>query len=310
MSVAIEFRNISKVYRRGFRRKETVALKDVSFQVGRGEVCGFLGPNGAGKTTSISILMGFHFADRGAVRVLSYGPGDPRAKQQIGFLPENFAFYRYLTGPKLLALHLALSGGGLAGSARQITDLLTQVKLHGYDSLPISRYSRGMVQRLGIAQAILGDPQLLVLDEPTSGLDPAGRKEVLDLLLALKNAGKTIFLSSHILSDVEQICDSVVIIDRGQLVQAGRLADMITTAGRVELVVDQLPEETERRLVEQGAVVARGRHRVRLEVEQGRKREMIEQLWHAGCDVLQLNPVRGSLEDVFMKLVERRGGSE
>jgi ABC-2 type transport system ATP-binding protein len=310
MPAAIEFRNISKVYRRVFRRDRTPALNNVSFQVNRGQVCGFLGPNGAGKTTSIGILMGFHLADCGEVQVLGYGPGDVRAKQQIGFLPENFAFYRYLTGPKLLALHLALTGGRVAGSDRQITELLTQVKLHGYESLRISRYSRGMVQRLGIAQALLGDPQLLVLDEPTSGLDPAGRKEVLDLLLALKNAGKTVFLSSHILSDVEQICDSVVIIDRGYLVRAGRLTDMIAAGGRVEIVVDQLPEETERATVEQGAVVDRGPHGVRLEVEQARKRDMIEQLWHAGCDVLQVNPVRGSLEDIFLKLVEHRGGSE
>src|SRR5215471_10349725 len=242
---AIEFRGVSKVYKRAFSEERISALSDVSFEVGAGEVCAFLGPNGAGKTTSISILMGFLFPNSGEVRVLGYAPGDVRAKRQIGFLPENFAFYRYLTGPKLLALHLALSGRKIDDTLGLIADILGKVKLSGYESLPISRYSRGMVQRLGIAQALVGDPQLLIFDEPTSGLDPAGRKEVLDLVMSLKAAGKTIFLSSHILPEVEQICDRVVIIDHGRLLRAGRLDELLAGGARIEIVADRLPEELE-----------------------------------------------------------------
>jgi ABC-2 type transport system ATP-binding protein len=163
-----------------------------------------------------------------------------------------------------------------------------------------------MVQRLGIAQALIGDPQLLVFDEPTSGLDPAGRKDVIDLLHSLKQAGKTVFLSSHILPEVEQICDRVVIIDRGRLIRAGRLEEILRAGGRVEIVVDQLPEDAERAALERGAEVDRAAHGIRLLVDAARKRDVIEALWIAGCDVVRMNPVKDSLEDVFLNLVGGR----
>lgn len=217
--------------------------------------------------------------------------------------------YRYLTGPRLLAFHLALTGRKVSNPAGLISERINQVKLYGYESLPISKYSRGMVQRLGIAQALLGDPQLLIFDEPTSGLDPAGRKEVLELLTTLKQAGKTVLLSSHILPEVEQICDRVVIIDRGRLVREGRLDQILQTGGRVEIVVDRLSEETERAALDRGAAIHRGAHGIRLLVDEARKRESIEFLWSEGCDVLRVNPLKGSLEDVFLNLVEHRGGA-
>src|SRR5881394_2263985 len=194
----IEFERVTKTYRKLLGGQEVLALAQVSFSVAPGEVCAFLGPNGAGKTTSISILMGFLYADWGRIRVLGCEPGDVRAKQKTGFVPENFAFYKHLNAEKLLRFHLALAGGDMTKSIGLIRDLLFKVQLQGYEKLKIGKYSRGMVQRLGIAQALLSDPQLLVLDEPTSGLDPAGRKEVRDLIFSLKAAGKTIFLSSQI----------------------------------------------------------------------------------------------------------------
>jgi ABC-2 type transport system ATP-binding protein len=300
---AIEFRDVSKVYQRMFSEERVEALHEVSFEAGAGEVCAFLGPNGAGKTTSIGLLMGFLFPNSGEIRVLGHPPGDIRAKQQIGFLPENFSFYRYLTGPKLLSMHLALSGRQASDPAGLIASLLAQVKLTGYESLKIGRYSRGMVQRLGIAQALIGDPQLLIFDEPTSGLDPAGRKEVLDLVLRLKQAGKTIFLSSHILPEVEQICDRVVIINRGRLLRAGRLEEMLGEGGRVEIVADQLPDEVEQQLASIGVAVDRSPHGIRLLAEAARKREIIELLWSSGCDVVRVNPVKDSLEGVFLTAV-------
>ena len=251
MPPVIEFRNVTKVFQGHYK-----ALSGVSFEVEPGEVCAVLGPNGAGKTTSINILMGFLFPDSGEVRVFGFEPGDVRAKEKIGFLPENFAFYKHLTATELLRLHLRLSGRAATDDGL-ISELLRRVRLSGYENLRISKYSRGMVQRLGIAQALLADPQLLILDEPTSGLDPAGRKEVLDLLASLKDEGKTVFVSSHILPEVEQICDRVIVMDRGQMVETGRLRDLLRSDNRVEIVVDQLPEEFEREAIRLGATVSK-----------------------------------------------------
>jgi ABC-2 type transport system ATP-binding protein len=184
-----------------------------------------------------------------------------------------------------------------------IRDLIAKVGLSGYDKLKIGRYSRGMVQRLGIAQSLLGDPDLLILDEPTSGLDPSGRKEVRDLILSLKAAGKTIFLSSHLLSEVEQICDQAVIIDRGRVVRAGTMNTLLVTGDQVEIIANTLPEDLEAVLREWGATIERTAHDVRIVTAGGRKREVIERLWLAGCDVQRLNPVKSSLEDLYMKLV-------
>jgi len=298
MPAVIEFENVTKVFHGRF-----TALSCVSFQAEAGEVCAFLGPNGAGKTTSINILMGFLFPDCGNVRVLGFPPGDVRAKEKIGFLPENFAFYKHLTGPELLRLHRALSGLPPAGDD-WIAALLARVRLNGYEHMKIGKYSRGMVQRLGLAQALLGDPQLLVLDEPTSGLDPAGRKEVLDLLASLKAEGKTVFVSSHILPEVEQICDRVIVMDRGQLVRTGRLQDLLGDDDRVEIAVDRLSEETEREAIGLGATVSRTGREVCLVSESANKRAIEDLLRGAGAEIVGLRLLRGSLEELFLKLVE------
>lgn len=302
-SPAIEFRNVAKVYRRRLTGQEVPALNGVSFEVSRGEVCAFLGPNGAGKTTSISLLMGFLYADFGEIRVLDCEPGDIGAKAQTGFLPENFAFYKYLNAEQLLRFHFALAGREPGRATEVIGDLLQRVKLSGYDKLKIGKYSRGMVQRLGLAQALLNDPHLLVLDEPTSGLDPAGRKEVRDLMFSLKAQGKTIFLSSHLLSEVEQICDRVIIIDRGRLVRAGLMQELLREGDQVEIVADHLPQEMEASVAEWNGTIERGTQGVRITVTTAHKRELAERLWAAGCDVISITPARSSLEEVYMKLV-------
>jgi ABC-2 type transport system ATP-binding protein len=304
-SAAIEFRNVTKIYKRIFSEEKVAALSDVSFDVAPGEVCAFLGPNGAGKTTSIGILMGFHFANSGTIRVLGHAPGDVRAKEKIGFLPENFAFYKYLTGPKLLRLHRALAGLTAPGDEALIAELLAKVKLAGFENLKIGKYSRGMVQRLGIAQALLCDPQLVILDEPTSGLDPAGRREVLQILVGLKAEGKTVFLSSHILPEVEQICDRVVIIDRGKLIRTGRLNEMLDSGTAVEIVVDRLPAELESTVVQRGAVVSRTPQAITLTMDATAKRGVAEAVWAGGCDVVSINPVRSTLEEMFLKTVDQ-----
>jgi len=251
--------------------------------------------------------MGFLYADWGQISVLGYEPGNVRAKQKIGFVPENFAFYKHLNAEKLLRFHLAIAGGDMGKSDGIIRDLLFKVQLTGYEKLKIGKYSRGMVQRLGIAQALLSDPQLLVLDEPTSGLDPTGRKEVKDLIHAMKNEGKTIFLSSHILSEVEQICDRAIIISKGRLVRTGTINELLGTGDQVEVLADQLPAEMEPLLAEWGAAIERGPQGVRITVGISHKRELVEKLWAAGCDVVSLVPVRSSLEDLYMKLIGPSG---
>ena len=303
----IRFDGVSKTYQRTFSDERVEALRCISFEVEPGEVCAFLGPNGAGKTTSIGILMGFLYADEGEASVLGYEPGDIRAKSRIGFLPENFAFYKHLTGPELLRFHLALAGINARGGEGRIGQLAKQVGLHGYEDLKVGKYSRGMVQRLGLAQALLAEPELLVLDEPTSGLDPAGRKEVLDLLNGLKAQGKTVFLSSHILPEVEQICDRVVIIDRGLLLRTGKLSDMLADAGQVEIVASGAGPELAMLLEPRPVEIETTPAGFRVVAGGALKREIAELLWNAGYDVVSINPLRSSLEDLFLKTVARRG---
>ena len=309
MAAVIEFQNVTKIYKRLFSEEKLAALSGVSFEMMPGQVCAFLGPNGAGKTTSISMLMGFFFPTSGEIRVFGRPPGDLAAKEQIGFLPENFAFHKFLTAPKLLRFHLQLAGRDPSGAGTLISDLLNKVKLNGYENLKIGRYSRGMVQRIGIAQALLCDPKLIVLDEPTSGLDPAGRREVLQLLLQLKAEGKTIFLSSHILPEVEQIADHVIIINRGKMVRSGSLRELLAADGQVEIIADRVPDEL-RQSTLRGAIIEPAPNGVRVLVESARKRETVEALWAAGCDVIAMTPQRSTLEELFLKEVDTRGAAQ
>ena len=309
MTAAIEFNRVSKTYRRFLGGLRVPALSDVSFRVMPGEICAFLGPNGAGKTTSISILMGFIYADGGQIRVLGYEPGDIRAKAKIGFVPENFSFYKHLNAEKLLRFHARIAGVPEDRTNVLIRELVAKVKLNGYENLKIGKYSRGMVQRLGIAQSLVGDPDLLVMDEPTSGLDPAGRKEVRDVILSLKASGKTIFLSSHLLAEVEQISDQVVIVNRGNVVRTGAMQQLLTTGDQVEILANGANEEVQLLLEERGASVEALPSGLRIQVAEANKREVVEKLWAAGFDVLSLRPVKGSLEELYMTLVGGGGAA-
>jgi ABC-2 type transport system ATP-binding protein len=304
MPPAIELQQVTVVYRGGLlRRQLTRALSDVSVQVQTGEVCAFLGPNGAGKTTAINALMGFLFPASGVVRVLGYKPGDVRSKREIGFLPENFAFHRHLTAEKLLRLHLALADPKRRQDGSLIRELLAKVKLDAHAKVRIGKFSRGMVQRIGLAQALLHDPRLLILDEPTSGLDPAGRREVRELILSLKSRGKTIFLISHILSEIEQVCDQVIIIDRGCVKVTGPMSGMLDCGSRAEFVVDRVPHETETEILAMGGSVASFPGGVKVMVEKRLMQETAGKLWGGGCEISSMTLAKSSLEDVFLQLV-------
>ncbi len=234
MTPAIETIALRKEYGR------KIALHGLDLTVQPGEVFGFLGPNGAGKTTTVKILLGLVRATSGQARLFGRPAGDAEARQRIGYLPENFRFHDWLSGAALLDFHARLAGVSLAERRQRIPRVLELVGLSGRGNDRIRAYSKGMTQRIGLAQAIIHEPDLVLLDEPTSALDPVGRREVRDLIRTLKARGMTIFLNSHLLSEVEMVCDRVAIVDRGRIVRSGKLTDLIGGVPEIRVTVDRV----------------------------------------------------------------------
>jgi ABC-2 type transport system ATP-binding protein len=226
-SAAIEVRDLRKTYRTPLRRKKVEALRGVTFSVARGQIFGFVGPNGAGKTTTIRTLMGLLRPTGGSAKILGHAIPSRAARERLGFLPESPYFYDYLTVGELLDLAGRLFGIPHDVRKKRADELIEKVGLGRARSQSLKKYSKGMLQRAGLAQALMNDPELVVLDEPMSGLDPIGRKEVRDLIVELREQGKTVFFSSHILTDVEAIADEIAIIARGQLQSQGTPRELI-----------------------------------------------------------------------------------
>ena len=235
---AIEILGLEKTYSVGFwRKRPKQALRPLHLTVDEGEIFGFLGPNGAGKTTTLKLLMGLMFPTSGTARILGREIGDPVMKAEIGFLPEQPYFYDYLTAQELLRYYGQLSGIAAKELSRRVDQVLQRVGLSETGKVQLRKFSKGMLQRVGIAQAILHDPKVVFFDEPMSGLDPMGRREVRDLMEQLKHEGKTVFFSTHILSDAEALCDHVAIINKGELQGVGAVADLTSSVdSKVELV--------------------------------------------------------------------------
>lgn len=228
MNNVVELKNLSVMYRaRGSRQPAKLAVKDLSLCVGAGEVFGFLGPNGAGKTTTMNVLLGFVNATGGEARLFDVNVRDPIARQRIGYLPELTYYYKFLTAEELLRFYAQIFGIPSAEAGRRIGPLLKLVDLEHARQRPIKTYSKGMQQRVGLAQALINNPDLLILDEPTSGLDPLGRMKVREIIQRLKSEGKTVFFSSHELGEVETVCDRVAIIANGELKVEGRVGELI-----------------------------------------------------------------------------------
>ncbi len=225
MIPAISLENITRSFRDHFWTRKKTVIRDITLEIQPGEVFGFLGPNGAGKTTTIKIITGLIRPDSGIAAVFGAAAGSMGAKEKIGFLPEAPYFYDYLTGNEFLKIHARLTG--VQDIPQRVDELFSKVDLQHARNQRLSMYSRGMLQRIGIAQALLGDPEVLILDEPLSGLDPIGRKEIKDIILGEKKKGKTIFFSSHILPDAEAICDRVGIIIGGEIVETGDLDTLL-----------------------------------------------------------------------------------
>lgn len=302
---AIEIEHLSKTWRVGFGMRKVQVVKDVSLSVREGEIYGFIGPNGAGKTTSIKILMGLAYPTSGEVRIFGKNAQEVAQKQQVGFLPERPYFYEYLTAREFLDFYGQLFGLKAQERRARTEKLLERVSLGAHGNTPLGRFSKGMLQRVGIAQALINDPRLVVLDEPMSGLDPLGRMIMRDLILELKQQGKTVFFSSHILSDVELICDRVGILVGGRCKDEGTLDELL--AGRlkcIELVVKPRLEGLESlkaALVPLAQEVVRQGDRLMVRVaDEARKREVLGLLPGHNAELEGLQARRESLEDLFL----------
>jgi ABC-2 type transport system ATP-binding protein len=304
----IEIENLVKVFQVGFWKKRPVrALNDVSLQVERGEIFGFLGPNGAGKTTTLKILMDLLRATSGSARILGQPTGSVAMRRRIGYLPENPYFYDYLTPEELLTYVGKLFGIRQPDLGRKIDSLLTSVGLASSRKLQLRKFSKGMVQRIGIAQALINEPEVVFLDEPMSGLDPLGRREVREVIRSLKNRGVTVFFSSHILPDVEVICDRVAIMNKGKLLETGAL-DQILKGGIQghEVVLSRRDGGLETGLKPLcDTMVCLGD---RLQIRVGKATQLEATLTCAlahGAELISVTPIRPSLEDYFFSELTR-----
>jgi len=303
---AIEIKGLTKVYSGGFwftRGKQ--ALDSLNLQVETGEVFGLLGPNGAGKTTTLKILFRLVFPTSGTARILGKELNDMAMHQRVGYLPEHPYFYDHLTPDELLSYTGRLFGLGKDDLRRRVNQLLDRVGLTESRHVPLGRVSKGMVQRAGIAQALINDPDVVFLDEPMTGLDPIGRREVRDLVLQLREERKTVFFSTHILSDAETLCDRVAILNRGQLQGCGDLRQILSLGASVtEVILESPPEGIWEELRPLVASMVRTGDRVRLEIREEANTEMVLAIsLRAKAKVISVNPVKMSLEDYFMAKV-------
>jgi len=307
MSAAIEIQGLTKDYATGFwRRKMRRALDALSFEVQDGEVFGFLGPNGAGKTTTIKLLMGLIFPSAGTARIRGKSIEDVEMHREIGFLPEQPYFYDYLTARELLDYSARFFGMARAQRRERVAEYLEKAGLTGAADVQLRKFSKGMLQRVGIAQAILHDPPVVFLDEPTSGLDPLGRREVREIILDLKRRGKTVFFSTHILPDAEVLCDRVAVLAGGRLQGIGTLREIMSIEVQgMEIDFELGAAGAGAGAATQGNLIA-GATRVgsayRVVVSEAQVYEALEELKAAGARIVAVTQIKPTIEDYFFRL--------
>jgi ABC-2 type transport system ATP-binding protein len=242
MSVAaVSISGLTKVYPVPMRRQKVVAVKDLSFEVQEGEVYGLLGPNGSGKSTTLKVLLGLASPTSGESKIFGEDSRDYRSHRSVGFLPENPYFYKFLTGEETLRFYGRICALPSRQLDSRIGELLSLVGLQEARNRRVGGYSKGMLQRIGLAQALIQNPRLIVLDEPTAGLDPAGSRQIRDLILGLKECGKTVLLTSHLLEQVQEVCDRVGIMSNGSMVREGKLCELVTVEGQTEYLIQDAP---------------------------------------------------------------------
>jgi len=311
MPPAIQVEELTKDYAVGFWRKRPYrALDRLSLQVEPGEVFGFLGPNGAGKTTTLKLLMQLIFPSAGRAEILGKPVGDVAVRKRIGFLPENPYFYDYLTAEELLTYFAQLFGFGPAEQKARVSSLLDRVGIGAERRLQLRKFSKGMVQRVGVAQALINDPEVIFLDEPMSGLDPLGRRDIRTLILELRDQGRTVFFSSHILSDAEALCSRVAVVAGGRLAAAGLLSDILAFDVRGwEIVVDGLKPDVHAQvsaIARRSTEIAPGRYALEVPVANPPEK-LLAELTATGARLVSINPVRDTLEDFFVRRVKEMG---
>ncbi|MCC6554559.1 MAG: ABC transporter ATP-binding protein [Polyangiaceae bacterium] len=302
--VLIDVRGLVKTFRTGFFKNKVVeAVKGVSFEVRRGEIFGFLGPNGAGKTTTIKMLTGLIAPTGGEAFLFGDRVPSPEARRRIGFLPENPYVYPYLTPREFVELCGRLSGMGGEPLRRRTMQVLTQVKIAYAADRQVRRLSKGMLQRTGLAAALVSDPEMLILDEPMSGLDPVGRKEVRDIIFSERDQGRTIFFSTHILSDVEAMCDRVAILREGRVIVSGAIRQLLRgEVLRTDVILAGAPDGLLAGYEAAGVRASRRAEVTVVEVEgDARVREVLDMALAAGAQVVEVTPRRETLEDLFLR---------
>jgi ABC-2 type transport system ATP-binding protein len=298
-TAALEFDNISKQYRGFFRSQWVNALDSFSLRVEPGEIFGFLGPNGAGKTTAIHIAVGFMFPSSGRGQMLGQAFGHAATRRRLGFLAENVAVY-HRPAARLIRFYGALNGMRDPQLRQRTMEMLKELELVDVAGRNAGKFSRCMLQRVGLAQALVNDPELLILDEPTSALDPLGRVAVREILLRARQVGKTVFLSSHMLSEVEQICDRLAIVIQGRVARVGTVAELLEAQDRFVITAKGID-----------ALMFAGTEQngyVKITVPALSQRRTIEQIWLAGGEVIAVNPIRRTLEDLFVELAHQNSG--
>ena len=300
--LAIEIENLTKEYPFGFLHlKKKTSLEGLHMQVETGEVFGFIGPNGAGKSTTIKLLMGLIFPTAGSARILGKPISDVEMHQDIGYLPEQPYFYDHLTAAELLDYFARIHDLAPAERKERVQGMLKKVGLETARKIQLRKYSKGMLQRVGLAQAILHNPKVVILDEPMSGLDPVGRREVRDIILELKRDGKTVMFSTHILSDAEMLCDRVGVIVGGKLRGVGAPGQIVDMKTQGMEILFELPSPSNAPLLSKAT---RTGDRYRLQVAEEELYTAVEQLRGAGARILSVSQVKATLEEFFMNLVE------
>ena len=303
MPAAIEVEGLTKVY--GFGDEETRAVDGLDLTVGQGEVFGFLGPNGAGKTTTVQMLMQIIFPTSGSGKLLGKPLGDISAREQIGYLPELFQFHSFLRAEEFLDFHAKLYGIPNGERKRRVAEIIDLVGLRETAKARLRTFSKGMLQRIGIGQAIINKPRLLFLDEPTSALDPIGRRDVRDLILRLRDEGTTVFLNSHLLSEVEMTCSQIGILNKGKLVRIGDIEALIQPTHCVDIRVEGLPDETleEIRKLATNIEHSNGDMTVMLRDEE-QVPVLARMIMDSGADLREFTPRSQQLEEVFVQSIE------